>query len=639
MCGIAGIVGALEAGSIRQVKAMLEALEHRGPDQHGVWCSGETGNGAVFGHRRLSIIDLSEAGRQPMVHAETGTALTYNGECYNFPELRTQLESLGHRFHSQSDTEVILNAYVEWGERAIERLRGMFAIAIWDPRSRSVMAVRDRMGIKPLYFVAGEHGVSFASEVRALMRIHAHLGKLDPIAVSAYLWQGFVPGPRTLLAGARLIRPGAILRVGEDGHVEEQRQYWTIPKPSHTGNPAQAVAAAADELQSAVRLRLVSDVPLGVFLSGGVDSSVVAALAQRCSSKPLQTFNISFDDARFDESRYASRVAEALGTEHHQIPLTEDAFRQQLPAALDALDQPTFDGINTYFVSRAVREAGLTVALSGAGGDELFGGYSSFRDLPTARRIAAWAEFVPRRARRLMAHGVARVLAGAGSEVPPQTRWGKLADLLDTGGDVVAMYQCSYALFTRELHKDLQLHPGIGTSWGLYPERHTALSREVDGMDMLHAISHLELSSFIGERLLRDIDTASMAVSLEARVPILDHVFIEAVSRLSTQDRYQPLGRKRFLRQVMDDDVPAEIFDRPKAGFVLPLELWCKRSLLAEVETTFQDLNLANAIGLNCETVARLWRAFRNGGPGLYWSRIWALFVLMRWCRRYGAYA
>lgn len=400
----------------------------------------------------------------------------------------------------------------------------------------------------------------------------------------------------------------------------------------------QKVQAAEQALEEAVQMRLVSDVPLGVFLSGGVDSSAIATIAQRSASKPVQTFNISFDDAEFDESGYAEQVAIALGTDHHRIPLTEATFREQLPGALDSLDQPTFDGINTFFVSQAVRQAGLTVALSGAGGDELFGGYPSFRELPRMQLWSRLGRFVPGRLRGFAADQATRVLAGRGSEVPPQTRWGKLRDVLDTGGDPVALYQCSYALFTRRLQDDLMLSSESRGGWGLYPDRYRELSEAISGEENLTAISILELSSFIGERLLRDTDTASMAVSLEARVPLLDHKFIEAVTRLSCSDRYEPLGMKKFLRDLMKREVPANVFDRPKAGFELPLELWCKRSLGPEMDETFRDLNLAHAVGLNAETVSRVWRAFYKGGAGLYWSRVWALFVLMRWCRVNGVY-
>lgn len=638
MCGIAGIVGELNPDSMNRVQKMLDAMLHRGPDQHGLWASGESGPGAVLGHRRLSIIDLSEAGRQPMIHYDSGVTVSYNGECYNYREIRSELEGLGHRFRSQSDTEVLLAAYVEWGEKAIERLRGMFAIAIWDPRDRTLLMVRDRMGIKPLYYTSSADGLLFASEVRALLAASNAARRIDRNALASYLWHGFVPGPRTMVDGFHLLPAGSTVRVREDGRLEQPRRYWKIPASDSRLDGAEAVRAAGEALEQAVQMRLVSDVPLGVFLSGGVDSSVIATLAQRSSSTPIQTFNISFEDTGFDESGYAEQVAQSLGTDHHRIPLTETTFREQLTASLDALDQPTFDGINTYFVSQAVRQAGLTVALSGAGGDELFGGYASFRDLPRMQSWSSRGRFVPGRLRGFAADQISRMLVGRGSEVPPQIRWGKLRDVLDTGGDLAALYQCAYALFTRRLQNDFLLGSETDNTWGLYSDRYSELSEEISGQETLMAISHLELYSFIGERLLRDTDTASMAVSLEVRVPLLDHRFIEAVSQLPASERYTPVGSKRFLRELMKEEVPSQVFDRPKAGFVLPLELWCKRSLMPEMDATFRDLNLAHAIGLDGETVSRLWRAFRKGGAGLYWSRVWALFVLMRWCRTNDVY-
>lgn len=638
MCGIAGFVGTIQPTSTKQVQRMLDAMIHRGPDQHGLWASEVAGPGVVLGHRRLSIIDLSEAGRQPMVHSSTGVVLSYNGECYNYREIRAELQALGHQFRSRSDTEVILAAYVEWGERAITRFRGMFAVALWDPRDRSLLLVRDRMGIKPLYYTTNGVETWFASEVRALVAASDSCQLLDRAALASYLWHGFVPGPRTMVRGISLLPAGSTLRFRENGQIEVPKRYWQIPRSELCVDRKESVRSAREALEEAVQMRLVSDVPLGVFLSGGVDSSVIATLAQRSSSSPIQTFNISFEDSDFDESVHAETVARSLGTDHHRIPLDESSFSEQLPNALQSLDQPTFDGINTYFVSQAVRQAGLTVALSGAGGDELFGGYASFTDLPRMRLWSQSSRFVPERLRGFAADRISRMLAGAGSEIPPQTRWGKLRDVLDSRGEPVALYQCAYALFTRRLQNDLLLGSDDSNSWGLSSNRYVQLSDAISGEESLSAISFLELSSFIGERLLRDTDTASMAVSLEARVPLLDHKFVEAVARLPVSERYEPVGSKRFLREVMHGWIPAGVFDRPKAGFVMPLELWCKRLLMPEMDATFRDLNLAHAIGLNAEAVSRVWRAFRKGGAGLYWSRVWALFVLMRWCREHRVY-
>jgi asparagine synthase (glutamine-hydrolysing) len=364
----------------------------------------------------------------------------------------------------------------------------------------------------------------------------------------------------------------------------------------------------------------------------------VAALAVRGATAQVRTFNIGFEEADYDETRYAKAVAAALGTEHTTIPVTRGTFRESLPAALGSIDQPTFDQLNTYLVSRAVRGAGLTVALSGLGGDELFGGYRSFRDLPAASR---WARALSPVAGPVggAARALASRVAGPG-EAGPQVRWAKLADLLATDGRLVDAYQVSYALYTEDFYERL-LDPAVaraaGSELGLAPERRRELAARVAGVAPLHAVSLLELSSFVGERLLRDSDAASMAVSLELRVPLLDHRVVEALARLDEAVRFRPLGRKRLLRELALEGVDPSIFERSKAGFVLPIELWVREALRDEVESTLHDADLCRSAGLRPDAVAALWRGFRAGARGLYWSRVWALYVLLWWCRSQGA--
>ncbi|XOV81724.1 MAG: asparagine synthase (glutamine-hydrolyzing) [bacterium] len=635
MCGIAGVLGEQSPDNHSSVSSMLRAMTHRGPDQDGLWSTHKHDREVVFGHRRLSIIDLSEAGRQPMVDSITGASLTFNGECYNFKQLRQELAARGYQFVSSSDTEVMLAAYSEWGEAATAKFRGMFALAYWNPKLEAVSIVRDRLGVKPLYYQKLDSRFTFASELRALLLVSNEPRKLDPVSLNSYLWHGFVPGPRTLVRGIRLLEAGKTLTVGLDGYCETSKQYWQIPVSFPALDQQVAKRNAVRELEEAVQLRLVSDVPLGVFLSGGVDSSVLAALAQRSSDHAVRTFNIKFDEKGYDESSYAQTVADALGTDHSEIKIDEIAFNEGLESSLNSLDQPTFDGINTYFVSKAVRDAGLTVALSGAGGDELFGGYASFVDIPRAKKISTISNLLPIGVSNLAARLGARVLAGSGSEIKPQTRFGKLQDVVATRGRLLDLYQVSYSLFTREFLMELLLANEENLTWGLEPERHFSLMNRIQGENELVAITHLELSSFIGERLLRDTDSASMAASLEVRVPLLDHVFIEKLAALEPECRYKPARQKSFLKSIVVDELPAKIFDRPKAGFEIPLELWCKRSLQGEIEKTFSDLSAINSIGLNCETVSRLWRAFKKGGKGTYWSRVWSIYVLARWCKHH----
>jgi len=629
MCGIAGAIGFVDASVIDAVGLAHAALVHRGPDDEGRWHDVRDERGVALAHRRLAIIDLSADGAQPMHDAKTGNVIVFNGEIYNFRALRRELEVLGHVFRTRTDTEILLKAHAEWGDDAVERLEGMFAYALWHATERRTLLVRDRLGIKPLYFVRAQSSILFASEVRALLATGLVQRTLDPVALGTYLWNGFVVGPRTIIEGIELLPAASMMNVFESSKTGPVRQYWRHPVRSEASDDTTELS---HRFQESVQSHLVSDVPLGVFLSGGIDSSALAALASRMSDERVRTFNVSFDEVAFDESHYAKRVAESIDSEHHDIRLTEQDFANQLDDALASIDQPTFDAINTYFVSRAVREAGLTVALAGTGGDELFGGYASFRELPRAMKWSHRASIMPEGWLRSWASMVARVKTGRPGEVKPQTRWAKLGDALATRGDLVKMYQVSYALFTQEFLEELS-STSNPMSYGLPAERAESLREEASHCRPLAAISLLEQALFLGERLLRDTDAASMAVSLEVRVPLLDHRFIEALAGLREDRRFAPVGKKALLRELGLGGIDPSLFDRPKSGFVLPLDQWCRRRLRDAIDSTFADAQLSRSVGLEPEAVGRLWRSYQAGSPGLYWSRIWSLFVLLNWCR------
>ena len=647
MCGIAGIVGRPDSSgelARRAVEAMNRAQAHRGPNDHGQWEAegGAAGPEVVLGHRRLSILDLSPDGHQPMVDADTGCVLVFNGEIYNFEALRSELTAQGLRFTSRSDTEVVLKLLARESERGLSRLRGMFSIALWDPRDRSVLLARDRLGIKPLYVATrrstdGQPLTLFSSELRALLASGLVDRQIDPIGLASYLHNGFVVGPHTLVRGVMLLPAGTSLRLRAGRQPEAPRAFWTLPRYAPTDEQA-STDRLRSTLEEAVRLHLVSDVPLGIFLSGGVDSSAIAAIASRVAQTKVSTFNIAFDEARYDESPHARAVASALGTDHHEVRLGQDTFRAGLQRALHSIDQPTFDAINTYYVSAAVREAGLTVALAGTGGDELFGGYSSFVDIPRARRAAKLATPVPSALLRGAGRLAARVKMGPSGAVPPQTRWGKLPDALCTGGDLLAMYQVSYALFTRDFLQ--QLAPANdGVMDGIPLARARELRTLLGDQPDLHGVSMLELALFLGERLLRDTDAASMAPSLEVRVPLVDHEIVEAVAAVPLQRRFHPLGGKRLLRELAMPELSPALFDRPKAGFELPLNVWIRDDLRGDLDTTMRDPRLCAAVGLDPGAVARLLDAFLAGAPGLYWSRVWAIHILLWWCREHELHA
>ncbi|HWA75711.1 MAG TPA: asparagine synthase (glutamine-hydrolyzing) [Polyangiaceae bacterium] len=635
MCGISGAVGAIDEEIERAVRAMSDAQTHRGPDDSGLFRSEET-PGAMFGFRRLSIIDLSADGHQPMLDESSGNAIVFNGEIYNFAELRKQLQAENVSFRSKGDTEALLRGYGRWGTLVLPKLRGMFGFAIYDKQRREVVLARDRLGIKPLYYTVVQRPngkvLLFASELRALLASGLLAPRLDPAELGSYLWNGFTVGPGTLVRGISLLPAGALLRVSLDAERREIEHYWNLGHRALMPNE-QALEALQHELIEAMRQHMVSDVPLGVFLSGGVDSSAIAALAVGTGSGRVKTFHIGFDESKFDESVHARRVAEALGTEHSEFRLTQRHFADQIEPALASLDQPSVDAINTYFVSRAVREAGLTVALAGTGGDELFGGYRTFRDLPRGQRLGKLAGPAASPVAAVM-----RAALGFGKHdsVPPQTRWGKLADALDSDADPVALYQVFYALFTRQFLSELAAPELLENTEDGLPKGHAkALRTAIAGATPLSATSVLELALFVGERLLRDTDSASMAVSLEVRVPLLDHAVVEAALAVPDGARFMPLGKKRLLKQMGMPQLDPSIFERPKAGFVLPIEVWAKDKLAGDIEQVFADRALVESVGLRPAALDRLWRAFRAGAPGIYWSRIWAPYVLLRWCREH----
>ncbi len=641
MCGIAGIIGRLDEPNRAALARMNDAMVHRGPDASGTWIStpDSRGWGALLTHRRLSILDLSPAGAQPMVDPVTGHVVVFNGEIYNFGDLRQRLAAEGEKFNSSGDTAVMLRALGLHGPAAVSWLRGMFAFACWDPKLRRLLLARDPLGIKPLYIARSSDpeagwSVAFASELRALLASRL-MGRprLDPQAVASSVWNGFVVGPGTAVKGVDLLWPGRLIELDGAGKELRQEDFWPIP--ARAPDPSMDEDGLAAVLEEGLRLHLASDVPLAVFLSGGVDSSAMANLAQRAAKSPIHTFTLAFEEQELNEGPIARRIAAAIGTEHHEVVLTEGRFVENLEAALDSLDQPTFDGLNAYYMSRAIRAAGFTVALSGTGGDELFGGYTSYRDLPVLQRWSRRAAWVPRGLQVAAARLASRLLCRSSETMPPQTRWAKLPDMVCRGDDLLALYQLAYALFLPGFQREL-LAPGFAEALadGLPAAMRQRLSAETRARTPLSAISVMEQRLFLGERLLRDNDVASMASSLEQRVPLVDQVLFESVDRLPDHARYRPLGRKAMLRRIGLRGLDPALFDRPTRGFVLPFDRWIRRGLKDAMDQTLRDPEAIAPAGLDPAAVERLWRAFLDGAPGMYWSRVWSVYVFVRWCHR-----
>lgn len=642
MCGIAGIVGRIGDPNRQALKRMNDAMRHRGPDGEGFWeaTPDERGWGALLAHRRLSILDLSNAASQPMIDPATGDVVVLNGEIYNYRELRHELAARGETFQSNGDTAVMLRALSLQGRGATARLRGMFAFAFWDVKSRRLVMARDPLGIKPLYAArnpdpAGDWSLIFASEVRALLA-SGLLGtpRLNPQAAASVVWNGFMVAPDTAIQGIESVLPGE-LRV-YDGHGREElcETYWRLPEGDGDGSMTEG--QLADTLQECVRLHLASDVPLGVFLSGGVDSSAVANLAQKTSTTPVHTFTLAFAEQEHNEGAFSRRIAEAIGTQHQELVLTEQRFLGGLEAALDSLDQPTFDGLNSYFMSHAVREAGFKVALVGSGGDELFGGYTTFRDLPTLLRGVARAKRVPKGVQLAAAKWLACVMQRSKGGFPPQTRWSKLPEMIHRGDNLLGLYQMAYALFLPGSQREL-LGEAMQSALidGLPPAMDERLRQESRLRTPLSAISVMEQRIFLGERLLRDTDAASMAASIETRLPLVDQVLLTQVDRLPQALRYEPVRSKSMLRRIGLRGLDPALFDRPKSGFVLPYDRWLRSSLGRKIDGTMRDAQAVRRAGLNPDVVSRLWQSFQEGAPGLYWSRVWAVYVFIRWCHRH----
>lgn len=628
MCGICGIMGHLRPGDAEKVSKARCALTHRGPDGHGEWSSADEPDafGAVFGHTRLSIIDLREAASQPMMDDETGVCLTYNGEIYNYKEIRRDLEAIGHVFRTRSDTEVVLRAYLEWEEGCVAKFRGMFAFAIYHPQRRRGLIARDGFGIKPLYIAQMHEGKAFvfSSELRALLKSEFVSPDIDMESLRHYIWNGFVPSPGTILRGVTLFPPGCYAAFDDNGAGLQITEYWNTQR-------SQAVPVtreqAAQETAETVRSHLVADVPVGVFLSGGIDSSAVACMASEAGQK-VQTLSIGFDEAQSDETEYAEAVAGSLGTQHQTVVLTAAEMLENIDATVASLDQPTFDGINNWFVSRVAIESGLKVALAGTGGDELFGGYRSFERLPRLKKIAkalSWTASVSSLIQRL---GV----------LPPYSSLAKITDIPSTRGNMAELYQLQYALFTRSaIDSFIQESPGPnGDEWGLDASRLRSLSDSLEGQTPLRQLSVLESHLFLSDRLLRDTDAVSMDHGLEIRVPFVDTGLWDCLAGLSDDDRFSPVGSKSFLRDILAKRLDMEIFNRPKRGFEFPFDKWMHGPLREEVSRFMEDDALCREIGLQPEAVRRLWRAYLDKPDAVYWTRVWAIYVLLHWCSANG---
>ena len=606
---------------------MCDAMVHRGPDDSGFT---ELPGGVTLGMRRLAVIDLSARGRQPMANEDETVWLVFNGEAYNYRDLRAVAEAKGHRFRSDTDSEAVLHLYEEHGVDSLSRVRGMFGLALWDARTRELVLARDRLGIKPLYYLPRADGIVFASTIQALLASGLIEPALDPVALDHYLAFGYVPPPRTLIQGVRALLPGHLARVA-DGRTATEA-WWMMPAPGETDCPPdERPSRLRALLEDSIRLHRLSDVPVGAFLSGGIDSAAVVALMRRTLDQPVRTFTVGFADgpSRYDELAAARDTATQLGAEHTEVVLTGADVARQLEHAVGHLDQPSFDGLNTYVVSKSTREHGVTVALSGLGGDELFGGYDTYRMIPRWwHAVRAWGA-LPGAVRR----GVGRLLDRRFGARVDDDRARKLSRLpgVQTPHDLYALARfTSWPAETRRLYSP-EAAARVEASGAQGP---LALLRDVATPDAgpWRFVSELELTTFMSWRLLRDTDAMSMAHSLEVRVPLIDHEVVEFVCGLPAGWETRHGYPKRLLTESLADLLPAGIKSRPKQGFALPLEHWMRHDLRSVIDDTLAP-DVVRARGLfDADEVAALRADFTAGR--LPYPAIWQLVVLELWMQQ-----
>lgn len=621
MCGICGVFGHEEAGA--RVRLMTQAMVHRGPDSDGFLDR----NQAALGMRRLKIIDL-ETGDQPIFNEDRRVAIVFNGEIYNFPELYRQLQACGHRFTTRSDTEAIIHAYEEWGSDCVSHLRGMFAFAIYDEREAGrprLFAARDRLGIKPLYIWQTDTHLIFASEVRALLASGYVPRRLSAAGLYTYLAFGSVQEPLTLVDGVTSLPPGTwLLGEWETGKLTvTTATYWLPPMPQPGTSSTEEVY---ERLLDAVSSHLISDVPLGAFLSGGLDSGTIVALGSTALQQPMRTFTLGFDHWPNDERASASETAQRWQTDHQVHVIAEEEVIADLPQVLRSLDQPSIDGINTWYVAREAKRAGLTVVLSGVGGDELFAGYPSFRRVPQLKRMA----HLPAARLARPTEDILVKVSGRGDAAR------KLGAYLTEDVPISHPYFAVRVLFT--LNQVQRLLPT-----NILDELHSAqpLSRWRDSVetqmqlaaqyDEVGEVSWLEISQYMRSTLLRDTDAMSMAHSLEVRVPFVDHMLVDHVLPINGKLKLDDEQPKPMLADTMRELLPSSIVTAKKRTFTFPFETWLRQGLSKQVAARLDQAPDRFDVILNLKAAAHIWREFEAARTN--WARPWALYVLSEWVK------
>jgi asparagine synthase (glutamine-hydrolysing) len=641
MCGIAGVLTSSTTARLRLERdalAMADSLAHRGPDDHGIWTDLDAG--IALTHRRLSIVDLSPAGHQPMVSADGRFVITYNGEIYNFQEIRPELEARGIRFRGHSDTEVMLEAFAAYGiAPTVKRLIGMFTIAVWDRRDRTLSLIRDRLGIKPLYWAKAGGLFLFGSELKALRAYPGFSPGIDRAALAAYMRHNYIPAPRSIYEDVQKLEQGSILTLPFGGEPRIER-FWDARQVALAGQSDLLVGSDADMtdrlenlLRDAVKRRMVADVPVGAFLSGGIDSSTVVALMKAANAGPVRTYTIGFEHSGYDEAAHAAAVAKHLGTDHTEMILSPQDALDVIPRLPEYYDEPFADSsqIPTYLVSAMTRQH-VTVALSGDGGDELFGGYTRYQFASRLRAL----RLLPKPLRAAMAHMITAVPADRWSQllsfIPEAIRPRQVGDKLHK---FAAVLPCN---------SDTDLYRRLVTLWE--PDQVVLRAHEPKGVlldpkidtdfpDLLPRMQFLDLITYLPDDILTKVDRASMAVALEARVPLIDHRVVEFASRLPRAAKIRGGVSKWLLREVLYRHVPKELVERPKMGFGVPLGSWLRGPLRSWAENLLAEQKLREGGYFDPAAVRRVWDDHVRGARNREYM-LWNVLMFQTWRDRWG---
>jgi asparagine synthase (glutamine-hydrolysing) len=629
MCGICGVVSReRDIVSTATLERMARVIRHRGPDDEGTWTHTSGGVSVGLAHRRLSIIDLTSAGHQPMRNEDGSVWLTYNGEIYNHRDVRVELEQAGHQYASHTDSETILHAYEEWGDRCVERFRGMFAFGLWDIRRRRLLLARDRLGVKPLYFAETRGGgLVFASEIKSILESGLVDAQLAPGALSEYLAFGYPAGNATMFRGIQKLPPGHLL-VWEDGAISVQ-QYWDLHfEPDVDASEATLARRFVDLFEESVRLRLMSDVPLGVFLSGGLDSSAIAAVTSRLIRDPIKTFSVGYESQYFSEFSYAREVAAKVGAEHHEVVLTADAFFDVVPKLIWHEDEPLWGtaSVALYFVSK-LAAADVTVVLTGEGSDELFAGYDRYWMTALNARALRMYSLLPGPARATFRRAL-------GSSVVPERARRALShtflfqDTLPEG----LILDNWFGVFPPDWQRSLA---GPVLRHELADADAYATRREVfdaaQASDLIDRFLYLDIKTSLVELLMKQ-DQMSMATSIESRVPFLDHKLVEFSATVPVRSKIDRFSGKHIVKKALEGILPASIIHRKKMGFPVPWEQWLNESYLPSIEEMLLSDRAADRGWIAPEGVKALIAEHRSGHRNLS-RQIWSLWGLETWAR------